>query len=241
MSVWGNVMTRDVVNDVEPGLLRSLKGSMKYYWRVLGLTIITGFIFMVVLLIFIIPMIPIILYGINKNSISTVLLLFLLIFAAAIIVIFLAVCLSPVQSVLIYDNSDIWPSLKKGFEFGFKKFFYILGITALFGAIGVGLGTSLELVSKFTNIYAFSLIPAALSGYIGMFSNIYIMNLYRQYSNAQLDAEIIPGDTSSDTRNSEGNESEDNDNASEDMFKEEDSDDKSSTTDNGIDRNKFTL
>lgn len=167
-----NIMIKNVVNEEKPHLNLSIKSFPVYYWRLFGIMILKLLIFVGLFVVFFISLLPFLINaGSNPNNFPAGLfLIFVIIIFAAV---FLVITLIPVEILLIYDNIGIGESLSKGFKFGLKNFFKILGSCILIGIIA----------SVFTLIFrnsgAFSIISSLITAYLGLFINVYIMNLYR--------------------------------------------------------------
>jgi hypothetical protein len=148
----------------------------------LGALVLTFLIVMGVYIIFIIllaiPLIPLAMSQTTSSSILPVVLIVILAFVFLIAMIFLSICLMPIQPLLIYDDLGVIAAISRGFKFGFKKFFPILGVFLLLLVIGLVVTIPLGFISPIG-----SYIAAAITSYLGIFTVVFTMNLYRDYKN----------------------------------------------------------
>lgn len=179
---WTNVMCREVVNGERPNFSDGLKQAFRFYWRMLGVIVLTFLIIMGVYIVFIIliaiPLLPLAMAQSTSSSILAVVIAVILFFVFLISMVFLTICLSPVQILLVYDDLSVIESISRGFKFGLKKFFPILGVFVLMMAVGLVITLPASLISPVV-----SYIASAITSYLGLFTIIFIMNLYKEYKN----------------------------------------------------------
>lgn len=180
---WSAFMAKRTVDGEKPSIIESLKESLKYYWRVLGVTVLIGLIIFAVY--FLMVIILAITVGVSflaspqQLSSSTGLLLIVLAIVFILGFVFLAIALSPIHAVLVYDNLSVGDAFSKGFKLGTKKFFPILGFSLL-----IALSTGLILLALNTafgeNSTVVEIIVSLLGGYLAILPTIFTLNLYRE-------------------------------------------------------------
>lgn len=168
---WGNLMAKDVINEGDSNVTKNLKMSLKYYWRMFSTIILKGLIFIGVAIIFSIISIPLMMAASKgSNTAITIIAITSIIFVLGGI--FLVISLLPVEPLLIYDNLTISKSFSKGFKFGAKNFFPLLGSTIPFTIV------LLIIYALLVNYpYAYSIV----NSYFEMFIVVYITNLYKLF------------------------------------------------------------
>ena len=72
--------------------------------------------------------------------------------------------------ILVYDNLNIGDAISKGFKFGLKQFFKILGAALLIAVIAYI--TNMLLIN-------YEILVTLITSYFNIFLTIYIMNLFR--------------------------------------------------------------
>lgn len=181
---WSNLMAKKVVNEEDVNIMDALKNSFKYYWRIFAASILVGVIVFGIYMFFVFAIIiiagPSFLSSPENISPASALLILLLLIIFLLSVTFIAISLSPVQSVLVYDDIDIGDALKKGFMFGVKKFFPILGVTLLLGAITTVVVLLSSSIFGDASIIG-QILSSIIGGYFSIFITLYIMNKYKEY------------------------------------------------------------
>ncbi|MDF2673539.1 MAG: hypothetical protein K0R09_1804 [Clostridiales bacterium] len=179
---WTNIMCRDAVYGEKPNITDSFKQSFKFYFRMLGTLVLTFLILIGAYIVFImliaIPIIPLAMSQTKSSGVFAVVLIVILVFVFLIAMVFLSICIMPIQPLLIYDNLNITNSISKGFKFGFKKFFPLLGTFLLLMVIGLIITIPANIISPIA-----SYIAAAITSYLGIFTVVFTMNLYEEYKN----------------------------------------------------------
>lgn len=180
-----NLLAKKVANNEDINLLDVLKHSFKYYWRIFGANILIGVIIFGVYMFFVFVIFLTAGTSIlsSPESISPAIALIILpislIFLISIL--FIIISLSPVQSVLVYDDIDIGDALKKGFMFGIKKFFPILGVILLLLTTTIGVTVILSSIFGDKALIG-QLLSSIIGGYFTIFLTIYMMNKYKEYN-----------------------------------------------------------
>lgn len=179
---WTNIMCRDVVNGKKPNITDAFKQSFKFYFRMLGTLVLTFLILIGAYIIFIIliaiPIIPLAMSQTKSSGALAIVFIVILVFIFLIAMVFLSICIMPIQPLLIYDNLNITNSISKGFKLGFKKFFPLLGTFLLLMVIGLIITIPANLISPIA-----SYIAATITSYLGIFTIVFTMNLYEEYKN----------------------------------------------------------
>lgn len=182
---WTNIMCRDVVNGEKPSFTGTFKQCFKFYFRMLGIIVLTFLILMGVYIIFIlliaIPLVPLAMSQNSSSNILAVVLIVILVFIFLLVMIFLSICIMPIQPLLVYDDLGVIESILKGFKFGIKKFFPILGVFLILAVIGSAITIPASSVSP-----AATYIATAITTFFGIFNVIFIMNLYKNYKTTSL-------------------------------------------------------
>lgn len=182
---WSNLIAKKIANDEDVNLIEVLKHSFKYYWRIFGANILIGVIIFGVYMFF--AFVILIAAGTSfisspesiNPAVALIILPITLIFLISIL--FIVISLLPVQSVLVYDDIDIGDALKRGFMFGVKKFFPILGVILL--QLTITLGVTIILSSIFGDKAIIGqLLSSIIGGYFTIFSTIYMMNKYKEFN-----------------------------------------------------------
>jgi MFS family permease len=168
ISVWSNLMVKDIILEDEPNFRKNFRDSFKYYWRMFSISILVGLIFIVMLIVFAIIFTPLIISAVNGNTtgitISSILIVIFILLG-----IFMWISLMPVSVALVFENLSITKSISKGFRFGAKNFFPILG-SAIPAAI------TILIISLI--LYQYPHAANLVFAYLGMFIMFYIGNLY---------------------------------------------------------------
>lgn len=177
---WTSVMCRDAVNGTKSSFGGGFKESFRYYWRVLGTMVLSFFIlagaYIVFAVIIAIPLIPLAMSESENTGILALVLVIILAFIFVLAMIFLAICIMPIQPLLVYDDLGVTQAIGKGFKFGIKKFFPLLGVFLLTMVIGMVLAIIAELISP---VAVF--VVTAITAYLGVFLIVYILNAYKGY------------------------------------------------------------
>jgi uncharacterized membrane protein YesL len=180
ISSWSNLMCKDVVNDRGSNIIKNLRLSSKYYWRMFGTTVLKGAIFIGIAILFAFAMTPLAVSsaGGNTGSVTAIAIISIIFFIGFI---FFIIALTPVEPLLVYDNLSIGQSFSKGFRFGLRKFFPILGA---FIPIGIIVLVTYILLIDYPFVYTF------LNSFFSMFVPLYVMNMYRR--NKEMEAAASP-------------------------------------------------
>lgn len=216
---WSNLMCKDIINGEPANFGERFRDSWKYYWRMLGAIVIKVLIFIGLAAAAFLLMLPFGLLSVGGRSTSAAGFAIIVIIVLFFAIIFFAISLTAVEPILIFDNLGIGESIAKGFKFGIKKFFPILGTALLIGIVN-GILTLI-----FDKENYFSII---INGYLGLFITVFIMNMYREeklktevsgempYNSSETTMDSIPGETPGaevkDTSNSFIGNSTDNEN-----------------------------
>jgi hypothetical protein len=167
---WSNLMVKDIVTEGDSNVTKNFKISFKYYWRMFSAVILKGLIFIGIAIVFAIIITPLMFSASNgSTSAITVIAITSIIFIFGGI--FLIISLLPVESLLIYDDLTISKSFSKGFKFGAKKFFPILGASIPYAII---------LLIFYAILINYPYAYNVVNSYFGMFLVVYIMNIYRE-------------------------------------------------------------
>jgi hypothetical protein len=239
---WTSVMSRDVVNEIKPNLGSGLKESFRYYWRVLGTLVLSFLILMGAYIVFAIliaiPLVPLAMSQSESSGIWAIVAVIILAFIFVLVMIFLAICLMPIQPLLVYDNLGVTESIGRGFKFGMKKFFPILGVLLLNVVISMILAIAAEFISPVV-VY----IVTAITSYLGVFIIVFVLNLYKNYkSKTELNVPHYHAETVTNEFNPGmyNNQTEDTDNNNENLAElPEENKNKDDEDDNN--RTKFTI
>jgi hypothetical protein len=168
-----SLMTKNVTSGEKPKLLNSLKEAIKYYWRLLGVSIFKILIFMALSFVFIIAMVP---FLMNMKSYADTLPISvnIILFLYFIVIIVLAIIMMPIEIILVYDKLTIGGAISKGFKFGYRKLFKLLFVSLTLAV--------LIIISNYIFINlppSLSIISTLFFAYISTFINVYITNLYK--------------------------------------------------------------
>jgi MFS family permease len=190
VDVWSNLMAKDIVLENEPNFRKNFRNSFKYYWRMFSISVLIGLIFIIALIIFTIILTPLIISAINGSTTGiTASSIMVVIFV--LIVIFMWISFMPVSVALVFEDLSITKSFSKGFRFGVKNFFPILG--SIVPIIIVMLVLSIIL-------YQYPHAANIVYAYLAMFITIYITNLYN-HKNPPVYDEVSPYETKDENNN----------------------------------------
>jgi hypothetical protein len=176
---WTNTMCKYAVDGQPVNIFKALKEALKYYWRLLGVIVLIAAIFIGISIVLVIACIPLLFSlrdSINAASIIAIVAFSFIFFLG---IIFLSICFTPVQILLVYDNLGIGESFSKGFKFGIKKFFPILGVVLLVILASLIINLPLEFGLHASENTVLSYITSAVSTYFSIFTVVYIMNSYK--------------------------------------------------------------
>lgn len=191
---WSNLMVKDVVLTHEPHFRDNFRNSFRYYWRMFSISIIIGLFFIILFVAFAIACTPLIILAVNGNS-SNITIAAILIIIFILLSIFMGISLMPVSTALVFEDLSITGSLSKGFKFGVKNFFPILG-----SCIPVVIIVLILSIILYNYPHAVNVVNA----YLGLFLTVYIMNLYN-HKNPPLFEEVSTVSTDSGDNNDSNN------------------------------------
>jgi hypothetical protein len=167
-----SLMTKKVTSETKPKFLDCVREALKYYCRLLGVSIFKILIFLCLGIAFMLALVP---FLVNIKSYTAALPIganILLLLYVISIVIF-GVILMPIEVILVYDNLTIGGAISKGFKFGYRKLLKLLLVSILVFA--------LIIISDYIFINlppSLSIISTLFVAYITTFLNVYITNLY---------------------------------------------------------------
>lgn len=177
---WTTYMTSLVSKGESFTLFGSLKKSLKYFWRVLGVAAIQTAIAIAFIIIMLI-IIGIFFVSISLSTSSSIALPATLGIILFLLGLFFYITLLPIVYVIINDDIGVGSGFSIGFKFGLKKFFYILGslipiIICNIIYVAVSYSTlNLEQTASMTILnIVFQIIISAL----GLIVGIYVLKLY---------------------------------------------------------------
>lgn len=183
----------NVVNDYREYLPDTIRHSFKYYWRILGILVFKFFVTLVFIFISIAAMFPLlknIFQGeiFTTSNIVNVALLILLSFVLMVFLLLLNMILLPIDPMLVYEDLSLGDAIAKGFKFGLRKFFPLLGasIVMILSASCINFIFSLFIPNT-------SGVSTLTSSFLSAFIVLYIVCLYK--------AEIAARESSSTNTN----------------------------------------
>ena len=198
LTSWVNLMCRKLEDNGSTDFFKAFKESFKYYFRMLGAIVIKALIaigFIIAAVILLVPVIAIYESGSTGRAIGLLVIMLILLFIAFI---FFMTSLIPVESILVYDNLPVGKSISRGFKFGIKKFFPLLGILALLIIIN---SSAVYFIGDKSIITTG--ISTILTSYLGVFLTVFTVNMYKKEK--EKTDEAITSDNSHDNQN-DGNE-----------------------------------
>ena len=187
IACWSNVMCKHAVDNEPINIIESLKESLKYYWRVLGIITLLIAIAIGIAIVLILACIPLAVSIKNSITPDTVIKFGMIILIFCLVMLFLSICIMPIQIVLDYDNMGIGSSISKGFKLGIKKFFPLLGTVLLIALINIILKLLLQSFMGKNNEIS-NYITSIISTYLSMFTIIYVMNLYKSLNKPEIES-----------------------------------------------------
>lgn len=123
------------VNVVE-GKSEALKGtlhrSLKFYWRLFGVLFFKFFLFIGIVIAAVVIVFPSISRSFNgaditSANIGSFFLIILVLLVVSVLILVLNAMLLPIEPLLVYREYSLGDAISKGFKFGLRKFFPIIG------------------------------------------------------------------------------------------------------------------
>lgn len=182
---WTISMCSSAVKNEDFSLMDSLKKSLKYFLKALGVYAIQFAIWFAFFIgiIFILSIFTISISVTNNSPLAISIVLFIIFL---ILGVFFAVTLYPITYILINDDLDIGESFSKGFKFGVKNFINIFGAFAFIFVISFFLLILFSVPSIIQNEppgIIVNIIWYILPLFFSIVTGIYILKLYNSQKN----------------------------------------------------------